>query len=139
MEHLNSASLTKDLPDRYLLSRAMDSVMIIVAIAVFVAIAAAYELGRSGTEKSRRTNWIGVPPVDVMLEYRNATGYVTLRRIRILGYVPHRRGRTCLFALCNGGTAPRNFRIDRIITLTTLDGEIIDTRRFLTERLGIAA
>ncbi len=115
----------------------MNSVTIIVAIAVFLAIAAAYELGRSGGGKARER--ISVPPVEVMLEYRNATGFVTLRKIRILGYVPRSAGRSCLFALCNGGTAPRTFRIDRIISLATLDGEVMDTRRFLTETLGVGA
>jgi hypothetical protein len=132
--------LTKDLSVERLLLPNMDSVPLIVAIAVFVAIVAvyaAYELGRSGAGKVRER--ITVPPVEVMLEYRNATGFTSLRRIRILGYLPRRAGRSCLFALCNGGTAPRMFRIDRIISLATLDGQIIETRRFLAETLGVTA
>ena len=111
--------------------------MLIVAIAVFVAIAAAFELGRSGAGKG--ASQIRISPVEVMLEYRNATGFVTLRNVRIIGYTTRRAGRASLFALCNGGTAPRNFRIDRIISVATLDGEVMETRRFLTQTLGLAA
>lgn len=115
----------------------MDSIPILAAIAVFAAIYLAFELGRNGEVNSSRSNQISVPPVEIMLEYRNATGFVTLRKIRVLGYVPRRAGRSCLFALCNG--APRTFRIDRIICVARLDGEIMETRKFLTETLGVAA
>lgn len=74
------------------------------------------------------------PAPEILLEYRNATGFQTQRRIKILGYMQRPRGSSCLFALCNNGTAPRMFRI---VSIASLDGEILDTRHFLTETLGV--
>lgn len=118
----------------------MGNIPLLVFFGVFAAIVVAYEFGRRGNLNSAlRGASRSVPPVEVMLEYRNATGFTTLRKIRILGYVPRRAGRSCLFALCNGGTAPRTFRIDRIISVANLDGELLDLREFLTEALGVTA
>lgn len=123
----------------------MGAAEVLTFLVVFVVFLAAYALGRHSDQPSR---WRGnqqlqasgkISPVEVLLEYQNATGFTTRRKVVILAYVPRSGGRSCLFAICNYGTAPRTFRIDRIVSIATLDGEILDTQQFLTERLGVRA
>jgi hypothetical protein len=120
----------------------MDAIEILVFVLVFGGILAAYEFGRRNGEASARKSqmrWSGGnrTAAEVLLEYRNATGFTTLRKALVLGYMPRGRGRSCLFALCNNGTAPRTFRIDRIISIATLDGEVLDMQKFLEQQLGV--
>lgn len=120
----------------------MDAIEILIFVLVFGGILAAYEFGRRSGEASARKSQLGWtggngPVAEIMLEYRNATGFTTLRKAIVLGYVPRSRGRSCLFALCNNGTAPRTFRIDRIVSIATLDGEVLDTQTFLEQLLGV--
>jgi hypothetical protein len=119
----------------------MGAAEVLTFVVVFGAILAAYTLGqlrhssrRNYQQNQQRRN---LPSAELLLEYRNATGFTTLRKIRIVGYQPRPHGRSCVFALCNNGTAPRSFRVDRIISMATLDGEVLDTQNFLAEQLGV--
>jgi hypothetical protein len=120
----------------------MDAIEILIFVLVFGGILTAYELGRRGSESSARKSQMrsaggNGAAAEIMLEYRNATGFTTLRKVLVLGYMPRSQGRACIFALCNNGTAPRTFRVDRIISIATLDGEVVDTQKFLEQRLGM--
>jgi WYL domain-containing protein len=123
----------------------MSAVEVLTFLVVFAVILAAYALGRHrgwpspwSTSEQRQAGR-DLPPVKVLLEYRNATGFTTRRKIEIVAYMSRPSGRSCLFALCNNGAAPRTFRIDRIVSIATLDGEILDTQQFLAEQLGVTA
>jgi hypothetical protein len=123
----------------------MSAADVAIFFVAFAAILGAYALGQRNGRLSRgpdselRRADGNVSPVEVLLEYRNATGFTTQRKIKILEFIPRGGGRSCLFAVGKNGTAPRTFRIDRILSIATLDGEVLDTQQFLTERLGIRA
>ena len=114
----------------------MGIIELLIFVFVFVAILGGYHLGTS-ERFGRPAEVKEIRQAETMLEYRNATGFTTLRKVRFLGYAHRRGGRSCLFALCNNGTQPRTFRVDRIVSIATLDGEVLDTRQFLTETLGV--
>ena len=107
---------------------------------VFGAICVAYALGRGNKEipswfrnltRIRRYS----PLIEVYIEYRDARGRKMLPKVSIQRSLSGRSGRLYLFGFCN--EYPRTFRVDRILSIANLDGEIIDTRRFLIERLAI--
>jgi hypothetical protein len=77
------------------------------------------------------------PPVDVVIEYRSTSGFTTLRHLRLLRSLHRPKGGLYLFGLCDRARRPRTFRVDRIVSIATPHGEIIDTRDFLTGRLAI--
>ena len=111
-----------------------------VFVLVFGAICAAYALGRGDREipfwfrslsRIRRYS----PLVEVYIEYRDAQGRKMLPKVSIQQSLSGRSGHLYLFGFCN--EKPRFFRTDRILSIASPDGEIIDTWRFLTERLAI--
>ncbi|MEJ2378556.1 MAG: hypothetical protein P8Y71_25300 [Pseudolabrys sp.] len=118
----------------------MSVAAVVTFLVIFVAVLAAYGIGqcigqRSSPDGVRRSPDGKVTPVEILLHYRNASGLTTLRKVKVLGFVPRRGGRSCLFAVGNSGTEPRTFRIDRI---ATSDGKPLGTQQFLTEWLGVA-
>jgi hypothetical protein len=120
----------------------MSATEIVTLVLVFVAVLSAYGLGqrierRSWRDSAKSAPDGNVPPVEVLLHYRNATGFTTRRKVKILAFVPRRNGRSCLFALGKHCAEPRTFRVDRIVSIATLDGKAIDTQQFLTEWLGV--
>lgn len=76
------------------------------------------------------------PPIYMRIEYRWPSGFSMLLNVRILR-VLHRRERLYLFGLCDPNAKPKMFRVDRIVCFVTLDGEVVDTLPFLTDRLRI--
>jgi hypothetical protein len=115
----------------------MGNMPLLIFLMASAAFLGAYGLGMFERARPNEEVQLKKEPAEVVLEYRNATGFKTLRKIRILGYVQRRAGRSCIFALCNNGTVPRMFRIDRIVSIATLDGEVRNTKQFLTEILGV--
>lgn len=79
------------------------------------------------------------PAIDVMMEYRDVRAFRTLRRVRISQALRNRAGRLYLLGFYEAATKPRTFRLDRVICFASLDGEVLDTRRFVLERLGLPA
>lgn len=111
------------------------------AVLIFGAILGAYALDRGSNRllpSGRGLHEIRqyVPPVVIELRYRNETGIKTQRRVAVLKSLRHSDGRLLLLGIC-GGRQPRTFRVDRIVEVATPDGEILDTRRFLTGSLDI--
>jgi hypothetical protein len=79
------------------------------------------------------------PAIDVMMEYRDARAFKTLRRIRIAQVLRNRAGRLYLLGFNELAMKPRTFRLDRIVCIASLDGEVLEMRRFLIDRLGLPA
>lgn len=105
---------------------------------VFLAIVAAYELGQrrsaSRVQKLYRHKLKAPHATEVLLEYRNATGFRTRRKIRIIGYQPRPYGRSYIFAMSNSG--PRLFRVDRVLSIASSTGTSLDLQIFLAENFG---
>jgi predicted DNA-binding transcriptional regulator YafY len=57
--------------------------------------------------------------------------------VAVVRSLRHRDGRLFILGLCGSRRDPRTFRVDRIIRVATPDGEVLDTREFLTDWLGI--
>jgi hypothetical protein len=108
----------------------------VLALAVFCG---AYALGSRLLPEGRGLRRIRryLPPVEVTLEYRGESGTKSSRRVAVVRSLRHRDGRLYLLGLCGSRRDPRTFRVDRIISVATADGEIVDTRRFLVEWLSI--
>ena len=77
------------------------------------------------------------PAIDVMLEYRDVHAFKTLRRVRISQALRGWAGHLYLLGFYESATKPRTFRLDRVVSFVSLDGEVLETRRFLNDRLGI--
>lgn len=108
---------------------------------MFAVIIAAYTLGRSSNQSislSRGLQEIHqyAPPVLVEIGYRNEAGIKTQRRVAVLKSLRHDDGRLLLLGFL-GSRRPRTFRVDRIVSLATPDGEVLDKRAFLTDWLSI--
>jgi len=109
---------------------------------VFLAILLAYTLGKG---ERRLVLWRPQlralrhysPPVEIVLEYRDERGATTLRRLRVLKSLVHPDGRLYLRGACPKSQKVKNFRVDRIVSVATIHGEVIDARRFLIERLRV--
>lgn len=113
-----------------------------IFILVFGAVLAAYRLGRSEAPAPHQRSELDLvheyrPPIIAFLEYRNESGKETITKNRLLKSQRHRDGRLYLFGLCGIYRKPRLFRVDRIISIATTDGEVLDTQRFLTKTLAI--
>jgi len=76
-----------------------------------------------------------IDPIEIILEYRNASGHVTLRKVRVMRYLSRRNGRSYLSGVCSGGQ--RSFRVDRIVSVAKLDGEVVEKADFLASVLDV--
>jgi len=109
---------------------------------VFGAICFAYTMGR---DEGRPAFWQPQlrliqrysPPIEMVLEYCDERGAKTVRRLRVIKTLARRDGRLYLFGACQKSRELRTFRVDRIISVATIHGEVVDTTRFLVERLRI--
>jgi hypothetical protein len=116
-----------------------------VFVVVFVAVCAAFALGRGSTSSPvfGRTTLQELhsydPAIEVFLEYRNETGFKSLRRVHITRSQYRHDGRLYLIGYCHRSNGPRTFRADRIICFATQDGEVLDKQQFLMNRLAIPA
>ena len=116
---------------------AMESIAIAaLALGVFCA---AYALGSRLLPEERGLRRIRryFPPVEVTLQYRAESGAKSSRRVAVIKSLRHRDGRLYLLGLCGSRRDPRTFRVDRIVSVATADGQTIDTRQFLVDRLSI--
>ena len=113
--------------------------MPVVSLMIFVAIVAAYSLGRSVRPRNNdfRRPRRPADPAEVLLEYRGRTGLKSQRKARIMGYMSRDGRRPCLFAVCNNGSVAKTFAVDRIGSIASLDGQKLDTGRFLHDNLGV--
>jgi len=115
-----------------------------VFVVVFVAVCAAFTLGRgSGAAQIFRYATLLElhrydPAIEVLLEYRYESGSKSLRRVHITRCQRRYDGRLYLVCYCHRSNGPRTFRVDRIISFATLDGEVIDRYQFLIDRLSIS-
>ena len=111
-------------------------VIAVLAVGVFCGV---YALGNRLLPEGRGLRRIRryFPPVEVTLDYRAETGARFSRRVFVVRSLRHRDGRLYLLGLCGRRRDPRTFRVDRIVSVATADGEIIDTRRFLVDWLSI--
>ncbi|HEY1615523.1 MAG TPA: WYL domain-containing protein [Rhizomicrobium sp.] len=113
-----------------------------VFVAVFAAICLAYPLGRGGGRPLAFTRGLQElrrydPAIEAVLEYRSEGGFRTVRKVHVTRSQRRRDGRLYLTGFCHRRLGPRTFRVDRIICVATMDGEVIDKRRFLIDRLAI--
>jgi WYL domain len=71
-----------------------------------------------------------------ILDYKDAAGHKTRRRVTLLKY---REGQNADYvsAVCHERKALRSFRVDRIESVITYDGEVFDPRVFFAEMLGL--
>lgn len=75
-----------------------------------------------------------------MIEYVDARGQASARRITVWNISAGSAGIPCLIARCHERKAQRNFRVDRIRAVIDLDGEVHDdVVTYLRERVGLAA
>lgn len=73
-----------------------------------------------------------------MIEYTDAKGQASARRITVWSISAGSAGIPCLVARCHERKAQRNFRVDRIRAIIDLDGEVHDdVVTFLRERVGL--
>ena len=78
------------------------------------------------------------PAIDIMMEYRGARMFRTLRRVRITRALRHHTGRLYLLGFYEAANRPRTFRLDRVICFASLDGEVLDTQHFVSKRLELS-
>lgn len=69
------------------------------------------------------------------IRYRDASGHVSKRAITVL-QIHEGTETSMLFARCHLRNAQRNFRVDRILEVITVDGEIVDPETFFREVLA---
>jgi len=113
-------------------------------ILVFGAVWVIYEIG-GGEEIPARTKRGSVvlieqynPAIKAMLEYRNAKGETHRLHVKIARSFHTPGGYVFLRGYyLPSGMKPRSFRVDRIVSVATLDGAITDRRLFLTGVLKI--
>lgn len=75
-----------------------------------------------------------------MIEYVDARGQRSRRRITVWSIVGGKDGVPCLFARCHERNANRTFRIDRIACCIDYGGEVFDdVPAFLAENFGMSA
>ena len=124
----------------------MSAIMIegLTAIVVFAVILGAYKFGSSHRPSQRSNGQEQLPrqfspPVPIMLTYCGRDGLISRQPVKIYNAYRKANGQLCLDALCGQRHNPRTFRADRIQTIETTDGEVIDTYRFLIDRLRIPA
>lgn len=112
---------------------------IVIAALALGAFCGAYALGNRLLPEGRGLRRIRryLPPVEVTLEYRGESGARSSRRVAVVRSLRHRDGRLYLLGLCGSRRDPRTFRVDRIVSVATADGEKIDTRQFLVDWLSI--
>lgn len=75
---------------------------------------------------------------DVMMDYEDANGNITRRRVTLTQVVADHSGYIHLLGYCHLRQAPREFRADRVIALADTDGVVIDLRVVLAQKLGIS-
>jgi len=74
-----------------------------------------------------------------MIEYQNADGLVSVRRITVFSISERKDGRLLLRARCHERKATRSFRVDRIRCCIDYDGEVFeDVPSFLDQTFGMA-
>lgn len=74
-----------------------------------------------------------------MIEYVDARGQASARRITVWNISAGSAGIPCLVARCHERKAQRSFRVDRIRAVIDLDGEVHDdVVAYLRERVGLA-
>ena len=74
-----------------------------------------------------------------LIEYRDAKGVVSRRRITVWGLTELPSGVPGLYARCHERKAMRTFRADRILCCIDYDGEVFDdVPAFLNENFGMA-
>ena len=74
-----------------------------------------------------------------MIEYRDAKGALSRRRITVIDIRRGTSGVPCLVARCHERKAMRMFRVDRIASCIDYDGQVFDdVPAFLQEMLGMA-
>lgn len=105
------------------------------------------ELPVDDDEDSQATEMAGAVGVDAlgvadgqsfMIEYSDAQGWESRRRITVLDIKAGEGVPPCLFAHCHERDARRHFRVDRIKTAIDYDGEIHeDVPAFLAETFGM--
>lgn len=112
---------------------------IVIAVLGLGVFCGAYALGNRLLPEERGLRRIRryFPPVEVTLEYRGESGTKSSRKVAVVRSLHHRDGRLYLLGLCGSRRDPRTFRVDRIISVATADGKIIDVRRFLVDWLSI--
>lgn len=73
-----------------------------------------------------------------MIEYRDSKGAMSRRRITVWSVTPGAGGAPCLLARCHERRADRSFRVDRIVSIITIHGEVVeDVPSFMAARLGV--
>ena len=103
----------------------------------------AAEVRPTGTRGEALLDWqqdqqaraIDLEDLFAIIEYESADGTATLRRITMRQLLPGTHA-PIIAATCHERHAARNFRIDRIVELTTADGEILSLADFLRPVLG---
>lgn len=115
---------------------------ILLSIAICGAVCAIYVVG-SGKFVSPRVDleavgWrISVKRTSIELVYRNANGLKSQIRTTVVKAQRYADGRLILLGVCGAAWRIREFRADRIESLTVTTGEPVDLAIFLTQRLGI--
>jgi predicted DNA-binding transcriptional regulator YafY len=120
----------------------MTAIECVVFVAVFAVVCFAFGPRRRSESPLRFVRGLRqlhryTPAVEVVLDYRSASGTKIVRRVHVTQSQYRRDGRLYLIGFCHYRLAPRTFRVDRVLCFATPDGEVIDTRRFLIDRLAI--
>lgn len=89
----------------------------------------------SGAEETRSHDKIG--PLFFMIEYTNAKGEFTRRRITAYRIENRDNGLRYIIAKCHERRALRTFRLDRVNCFITQDGEVVEPDVFLSDFLNI--
>ncbi len=114
-----------------------------VFLIVFLAVWVIYEMGGGEEIPGRKRGRVFQieqynPAIGVVLEYRDHQGGAKKLAAKIARSFYYPDGRVCLRGYDHPlGVKPKSFRVDNIISVTSLDGDYIDRRLFLTEYLRI--
>lgn len=110
---------------------------------VFLAVWAIYELGGGEEIPARKLGRVFQleqynPAVSVIFEYRTKHGAALRIPVKIARSFYYPDGTVCLRGYDHPfGIKPKSFRVNNVISITSLGGDYIDRRLFLTDVLKI--
>ena len=116
---------------------------IVLAVLVGVAVCAAYLVGQhthclKREDLEEDATRYRVRRTSLLITYRNANDVTSSLRTIIIKVQHYADGRISLLGLCGHNKKMKEFRADRILAITSLEGSSLNVETLLTQRLRIS-